>query len=152
MPEPLQKAAMRTSLPGPDFQAGEGGFFHGVGGENGLGDLLEVVELRAQGCYQGGQRRDQLFGRQRDADDAGGGGKDLSGRTLEERAAAAQVASGGGQAGLTRGAVGVAGIDGHHAYAAARCAQMLLVDNDGRGSDQVGGEERRRRWPEHRQR
>ena len=46
----------------------------------------------------------------------------------------------GVQARLARGAVGVSGIDGHGAHLAARRAQMLLVDQHGRGLHAVAGE------------
>jgi len=52
MPEPC-KARDAHFLP-VDFKAGEGGFFYRVGGENGLRDLKEVVELRAQRCGEVG--------------------------------------------------------------------------------------------------
>ena len=54
-----------------NFQAGVGGLFLGVGGEDGQGDLLEVVELRAQIGGQAGQGGDELPGWQRNTDDAG---------------------------------------------------------------------------------
>jgi hypothetical protein len=40
--------ALRSLVASPSFEAGEGGFLHGVGGENGLRHLLEVVELWAE--------------------------------------------------------------------------------------------------------
>ena len=46
----------------------------------------------------------------------------------------------GVQAGLPRGAVGVAGIDGDNAHLAAGGAQVFLVHNQRRGGDAVGGE------------
>ena len=44
------------------------------------------------------------------------------------------------QAGLAGGAVGVAGVDGDNAQPTSGGAQVLLVDNEGRGGDAVGGE------------
>ena len=54
-----------------DFEAGEGGFFDCIGGENGLCGLLEVSEPGAYGSGQGREGGDELFSRQGDADDAG---------------------------------------------------------------------------------
>ena len=44
----------------------------------------------------------------------------------------------GVESGLTGGAVGVAGVDGDHAYLAAGSAQVLLVHDQRRGGDAVG--------------
>jgi len=59
---------------------------------------------------------------------------------LEELGGGGAGGAGGGHARLTSGAIGVSGVDGYHADAAARGAQMLLVNQDGGGDDQVGGE------------
>jgi hypothetical protein len=118
MPEPLPRAAMRTSRGEPgsvDFEAGEGGFLYGVGGEDGLGYLLEVVELRAERCGEGGKDGDQLFRGKRDADDAGGGRKDFLGQAAEDFGGGVAGGARGGQTGFAGGAVGVAGVDGDYA-------------------------------------
>ncbi len=49
------------SLGRRDFDAGEGGLLHRVGGENGLRDLLEVIGLGAERCGKLGHARRSAF-------------------------------------------------------------------------------------------
>ena len=149
MPEPLQTAAMRTSWrisPAPsisacgDFDAREGGLFDGVGGQDGLGDLLKVVRLRAEDLASSGSAAMSFS--------AGSGtpmtpveeGNTSSG--LQAKVSCGGLASGAGgvDAGLAGGAVGVAGVDGDHADFAAGGAEMLSVHKQRRGFDAIAGE------------
>jgi hypothetical protein len=120
------------------LQPCEGGLLYGIGSHDRLGGLLEVVEVSAQMGGQAGQRGDDFFSRQRNADDAGRGGENLF------RAAGEKLSDGlaGGasriQPGLTGGAVGVAGVDGHGAQLASGSSQVLLVEDQRRGGDAVG--------------
>ena len=123
-----------------DFEVREGNLLHGVGSENGLGNLLKVVELRTQRRGERGENGDQLFRRQGDADDAGGRGENLLGRAIEDRGGGGAGDAGGDHAGLTSGAVGVAGVDGGHANTPATGAEMLFVHDQRRGDDAVGCE------------
>ena len=55
-----------------DFEASEGGLFNGVGGEDGGGDIEEVIDAGAERCGGFGEGSYELVGGKRDADDAGG--------------------------------------------------------------------------------
>jgi len=123
-----------------DVEAGEGGLLDGIGGENGLCDFKEAIEFRTQRCGEGGQGGDELFSRERDADDARGRRKDLLGRAVKEFGDGIARGVGGGQAGGAGGAVGVSGVDGDGADLAAGSAQVFFIDDEGRGSDAVGRE------------
>ncbi len=81
-------------------------------------------------------------GRQRHADDAGGGWEDFLRAAGEDAGGGIAGGAGGVEAGLAGGAVGVAGVDGHDAHFAPGGAQVLLVHDEGRGDDAVGGEGR----------
>jgi len=118
---------LRRAVGAGDFDAGEGGLLHGVGGEDGVGDLKEAIGLSAQGCGKGGHRVNELVGRQRDTDDAGGRWKDLIRAAGEDAGGGSAGSVGGIEASLTGGAVGVAGVDGHHAHFSLGCGQVLLV-------------------------
>jgi hypothetical protein len=67
-------------------------------------------------------------------------GKTSSGRQPKSWAAGLAGGAGRIQAGLASGAVGVAGVDGGYAHLASGGLQMLLVHNQRRGGDAVGGE------------
>src|ERR1019366_9470670 len=103
------------------------------------GGLLEVAEVGVQMGGQSGQRGDDFFSRQRNADDAGGGGKNFFGAAGEELGDGRAGGAGRIQPGLAGGAVGVAGIDGHSAQLASGGSQFLLLQDQRRGGDAVGG-------------
>ena len=95
-------------------------------------------DLRSERCGELRQGGDELFRRQGNADDAGGGGEDLfwpAGKCLGGCAAGG---AGRIEPGLTGGAVGVARIDGDDADLAASGAQVLFVDDKRSGFDAVG--------------
>ena len=62
-----------------------------------------------------GHRGDELFRRQRDADDAGGGRKDFLRSAPKDFSGGCAGGACGGQARFAGGTVGVAGVDGDHA-------------------------------------
>ena len=102
-----------------EFQPGEGDFLHGVGGKNGARGIVEVAGVGAERGSKIGQHRDQLFRGQRNADDSGRRRKHLFGAAVEGLCRGGAGGARGIEPGLSRGAVGVARVDGHHAHMAA---------------------------------
>jgi hypothetical protein len=94
----------------------------------------------AQGCGQGGQRGDQLFGRQRDADDAGGGGKDLFGWAAEDFLRGGAGGAGGGQAGWPAAQLALPALMATTRTRPPVARRCSLSTMSGRGDDAVGGE------------
>ncbi len=120
MPAPLQRAAILTSFP-DDFEPRECSLLNRVGRHDGLGHLLEVVKAGAQVSGQAGKDGDEFLGRQRDTDDAGGGGNDLFQLAMEELGGGLTGGARRIETGLASGAVGVAGVDGGYAHLATSC-------------------------------
>ena len=137
----MRTSCARPSRPLP-VQPREGGLLHGIGGEDRLGSLVEVAVFGAERCGKSGQDGDELFRGQRDADDAGGRWKNLFRAAAENAGGGGAGGAGGAETGLASGTVGIAGVDGDNAHAAAGGAQMLLVNDEGRGDDAVRGEGR----------
>ena len=131
---------LRRAIGASDFDAGEGGLLHRVGGQDGLGDLRKWSGSAPSEAASAGMHVNELLRRQRDADDAGGGGEDFLGLAGEDLGRGVAGGVGGVETGLAGGAVGVAGVDGHDAHLAAGGAEMLLVHDERRGGDAVGGE------------
>ena len=127
MPEPLQMRG-DPHLFAVDLEPREGGLLHRVGGQDGLGHLLKMIGFRAQPRPpEPGKRRNQLLGRQRHADDSCRRWKHFLRPAAEHSRRGFARGAGRIQASLAHRAVGVAGVDGHHAHFAAGGAQMLLV-------------------------
>ena len=122
------------------FEAGEGGLLDGVGGEDGFGDLLEVIGFRAEGGGKFGKRGNEFFRRQRDADDAGGGREDFFRLAVKGFGGGFAGGARGVDAGLADRAVGVAGVDGDDAHFAAGGAEMFRIDEERCGVDAITGE------------
>ncbi len=122
------------------LDGGAGDLALGVGGEDGVGEGEEVLGGVAEGGLGGGERGDELFCGERDADDAGGGGDDLVEDDAEVLGDGDAGAPGGFDAGVAGGAVGVAGVDDHGGDTAASGFEMAATDDDGRGDDLIAGE------------
>ena len=122
------------------FEVCRGNLRPGVGGHDGAGHLLQVTCGGAQGSMQCGEGGGQLFDRKGHADDAGRRGEDGMRVTAEERACAGAALLRGGNAGLTGGAVGIAGIDQRDAETMLTAFQVALADDQRRGDYFVAGE------------
>ena len=124
-----------------DFEAREGGLLHRVGGEDGLRGLHESGRIPRRAMRPAPGSAAISFS-------AGSGtpmmpveeGKTSSGAAGEDLGGGGAGGAGGVEAGLAGGAVGVAGVDGDHAHFAPGGAQVLLVHDERRGDDAVGGE------------
>ncbi len=125
----------------PGVETGEKGrLFHGVGGQDGFGNLLKVIRLGTDGFRKFRQRGDEFFRRQRNADNSGGRRKDFFRFACERLGGRLAGGAGSIDAGLSDSAVGVAGIDGDHADPAARCEKMFRVNEQRRGLDAIACE------------
>jgi hypothetical protein len=143
MPEPLQKAAMRTSRAAPSLPPISSR-------AKAVFSTVSVVRMAWAACWKWSNSEpsearparadgDQLFRRQRNADDAGGRGKTSSARQPKIFAAAAQVARAASSPAWPAAQLALPAL-----MAATRTrprgAQMLLVNDERRGDDAVGGE------------
>jgi hypothetical protein len=121
-------------------KAGGGKLGARIGGHDGAGHLFQVRCGGPQPGVQCRQRGGQLIDGQGYADDAGGRGEDGMWFTAEDGGGAHAALLCGGDAGLAGGAIGIAGIDQHHAELMLTAMQVALADDQRRGDDFVAGE------------
>ena len=131
MPEPLPKAAMRTSRTAPSPPADSSrakAIFSTISVVRmACAASRKMTRVSAERGSKLGQRRDQLFRGQRNANDPGRRRKNLFGAAAEGLRSGGAGGARGTQPGLARGAVGIAGIDGHHAHTPAGRASNVCL-------------------------
>ena len=97
----------------------------------------------AERCCGRGDCGEEFFRGEWDADDAGGGRKDFVEDTAELVADGDAAFEAGVEAGLSCGAVGVAGVDDERGDFASGCGEMFAADGYRSGDDLVAGKQGR---------
>ena len=125
-----------------DLDGGMGGLGPRVGGHDRGGDARKMLCCIADRFSQRRKRRADFLDGKGHADDPGGGGKDRLWCATEGLRGSIAALLRGGDARISGGAVGIAGVDKHGVDAAAVRGQMAAIDEERRSLDLVGGVER----------
>ncbi len=144
MPAPLAIPRMFTAVfSGLNGCAGQLGA--GVGGHDGVCELSHALLRCCARRGQVGQPGCDLFHRQRNANDTGGGGKNLVGAEFEKAGQLAADLPARPYPGLAGGAVGVARVHYHGTNSTAAGRQRCASDYERGGDHSIPGEQRSRR-------
>ncbi|HEX4542504.1 MAG TPA: hypothetical protein VH114_05005 [Candidatus Acidoferrum sp.] len=119
------------------FEGSSGGFRARVGGAYGERSFGKGARRRAAEPRNDGQRSQNFFERQRNANDAGGADEDFLRRAVKTLGRFGDRALGGCVTLRASGAIRIAGIYHHGAHAALRGAQVLLGNQDGSSDNEI---------------